>query len=250
MNYRILQGLAQLGHTCVALAPITPEGAREYAARCEPLLSFAVERYTVPHYAFVKDVLTSTEYRRLECDQIRTILPRLISHAPPDLVVLGRESFCRYAQVSKVQDMCPVVLIAHADPGYCLSGLDETAAGHLLGDLNQLDSVIAVGVSQGHSWIRKGLCNVRTIPNVVDPQVFTPTPKNRALLRALRLGDDDIVVLHVSNLKPEKRVGDLIESAKIVLAQNGRAVYVLSHERYGHSLPGDPSAHLVFVQRC
>jgi glycosyltransferase involved in cell wall biosynthesis len=69
--------------------------------------------------------------------------------------------------------------------------------------------------------------NVKIIPNAIDLHQFSPQPKNYALLRELAIRDDDIVVVHASNLKGLKRPMDVVHSAEKVLQQNSKLMYLI-----------------------
>src|SRR5581483_4211837 len=61
----------------------------------------------------------------------------------------------------------------------------------------------------------------------VDPAHFAPRPRDAALARALGIRDDDLVVAHLSNLKPWKRPLDLVASAALTLPSNPRLLYLV-----------------------
>ena len=72
-----------------------------------------------------------------------------------------------------------------------------------------------------------GFNNIKVIPNAIDLHQFSPRPKNHALLRKLAIKDDNIIVMHVSNLKALKRPLDIVNSAEKALRQNPKLVYVI-----------------------
>jgi glycosyltransferase involved in cell wall biosynthesis len=72
-----------------------------------------------------------------------------------------------------------------------------------------------------------GISNIKVIPNAIDLHQFSPHPKNHALLRELAIEDDNIIVMHVSNLKALKRPMDIVHSAEKALRQNPKLVYVI-----------------------
>lgn len=53
---------------------------------------------------------------------------------------------------------------------------------------------------------------IEVIPNFVDTERYAPAPRDHARLRALLpgLGDDEPVLVHVSNFRPVKRIGDVV----------------------------------------
>ncbi len=56
---------------------------------------------------------------------------------------------------------------------------------------------------------------VRTIYNFIDMERFRPRPVNRAAL----VGDDEKIVMHISNFRPVKRVTDVVRAFKKMLEQ-------------------------------
>ena len=69
--------------------------------------------------------------------------------------------------------------------------------------------------------------DVRVVPNPVKVDRFSPRPSDPGLRRELAIAEDDVVVVHASNLKPIKRAQDLVESAAIALRSDPRLVYVV-----------------------
>ena len=72
-----------------------------------------------------------------------------------------------------------------------------------------------------------GWDDVVVIPNAVDTERFAPRPKNPALLRQHGIPDTALVVAHLSNLKPIKQPLDVVASARAVLPQDPRLVYLI-----------------------
>ena len=66
--------------------------------------------------------------------------------------------------------------------------------------------------------------DVRVIPNFVDPEVYSPAQCNMME----RNGDRDVVIIHISNFRPVKRIQDLVYAMTMVVkrAQNARLVLV------------------------
>jgi glycosyltransferase involved in cell wall biosynthesis len=60
--------------------------------------------------------------------------------------------------------------------------------------------------------MRPGLWHNKVIPNPVDVRMFRPQPTN-GLRKTLGLQEEDVVVVHTSNLKPIKRPLDLVQLA-------------------------------------
>jgi glycosyltransferase involved in cell wall biosynthesis len=69
--------------------------------------------------------------------------------------------------------------------------------------------------------------SVEIIPNAVDLQQFSPTLRDDTLAREFAIRNDDIVVAHISNMKPMKRPLDIINSAERALQQDSRLLYLM-----------------------
>jgi glycosyltransferase involved in cell wall biosynthesis len=103
----------------------------------------------------------------------------------------------------------------------------DPLARRQLDELRRVDVVVAIAEHLRRDLAPLELRRVAVIPNPVDLERFTPGPKPPALLDALRLGAEQVVVAHVSNFKPAKRAADIVESAARVLAARPDVVYLL-----------------------
>ncbi len=225
----LLKGLVKLGHGVRAVAPIVAG----VASREDPLRSWCpeieVQRYQVPHYA-TDEVHTPVQpaYRDEERRQIRTHLLRLSKEKRADLILVGKETFVH--EIPKISQRLGLPWVLRLG-GHVLMGLGE---GHLSGEAEELrrcfqaaDLVVAQAEHLRLPAERFGCRKIAVVPNTVDLDQFAPRPKSAQLCRALGIGADDIVVMHVSNLKPVKRAADMIESAPAVLAADPRIRYVI-----------------------
>jgi N-acetyl-alpha-D-glucosaminyl L-malate synthase BshA len=68
--------------------------------------------------------------------------------------------------------------------------------------------------------------DVIAIPNFVDTDVFHPVPTAKNLRRLIAQNDEKLLV-HVSNFRPVKRVGDAIRAFKILLDSGVKAKFLL-----------------------
>jgi len=92
--------------------------------------------------------------------------------------------------------------------------------------VQRADAVTAVSdFMRGEAYARLGITQEATvIPNFVDPEVFSPVPCERT-----ERGDErDVVIIHISNFRPVKRIQDLIYAMSMVVkrAANARLVLV------------------------
>jgi glycosyltransferase involved in cell wall biosynthesis len=226
----LLAGLVRLGHKVRAIAPITANlesGEDPMSAWCPEI---AVSRYTVPYFE-TDSVESPVElcYREEERRQIRTNVLRLFGSEPADIILVGRETFVHeIPELAKRLDRPWILRLG----GHMLMGLAEGRfpcgeADELKRCFHSADLVLAQAEHLRPLAARLGCREIAVIPNLVDLEQFSPRPKPAELCSALGIQSDDVVVMHASNLKLLKRVGDLVESAPATLAANPRVIYVI-----------------------
>jgi glycosyltransferase involved in cell wall biosynthesis len=100
-------------------------------------------------------------------------------------------------------------------------------ADRLLERFNQIDVAVTFARHMQRTLGRLGLPTVKVIPNPVDLERFRPMTGRPALRRELEIGDDAIVVAHVSNLKWLKRPLDIVNAAEITSREDDRLVFLV-----------------------
>jgi N-acetyl-alpha-D-glucosaminyl L-malate synthase BshA len=82
--------------------------------------------------------------------------------------------------------------------------------------INRADAVTAVsGFMQREAYERLAIKNeIRVIPNFVDPDLYSPAP-----CEAMERGPEEIVITHVSNFRPVKRIQDLVYAMRMVVKE-------------------------------
>jgi glycosyltransferase involved in cell wall biosynthesis len=231
VDAELLTGLVRRGHQCRAFAPLMSD----WNADASPLVGHAnlqVCLYPVPRFPPApEDFFRSADLQELHrLTTVPTILAA-IANDRPEAILFGAEYFgFDIADVAAAQGI-PTLLIAHNGnlPSAVLNGaFSEAESSRLIEQLRHVDCIVAVARHLAEGWKRLGFDNVRTIPNAVDCKVFAPGARKAALLRSLDIAADDVVVIHLSNLKPVKRVGDLIDSAVRALRSNPKLLYVIA----------------------
>ena len=226
---QLLSGCAARGHRVRAIAPITTAASRA-GQRFDAAHPFiAVTRFVVPYFENAPDTPPAEDYRRAEGLHIQNALSRLLAEEPPDLVIIGRETFAWHVpDITKRHDIPSVALVHGAtSTGIERGTIPQAMAQQLLDHLRKVDCLVLVAAHLLRRFQRWGFQDLRVIQNGVDLQRFTPQPKNEALLRALGIAPDAVVVTHVSNLKSLKRPFDIVASASQTLRQNPQLVYVI-----------------------
>ncbi len=226
---QLLTELAGRGHRVRALAPIPPEELRagdEFAARHPEIV---LTRFAVPYYAIEPTLLPPAEFRELEHRQITAALPRMIAARRPDVILIGRGSFVLdVADVARDYNIPCVLRSAGATSLGIVDGIFAPEMTHrLLDQYRKLDLIISPARHLAERLREAGLSQVQTIPNAVDTTRFFPQRKDPQLLDQLRIGRDEDVVVHASNLKPFKRPLDLIAAAERILHVHRGVAFVI-----------------------
>jgi glycosyltransferase involved in cell wall biosynthesis len=210
---------ARLGHKVWALAPITAEALRSGDRFAVSHPEIGVTRFRVPYFETSPDSPPPAEYRRLEHEQIQEGLPLLIR----------RESFAWHVpDIARARSVPCILRIAGATTaGILKHTYPEALARQLLEQFRKVDLIITPARHLTDSLRQLACNNIATIPNAVDLHQFSPKPKDGRLLRQLAIKDDDIIVVHASNLKPLKRPLDLVYSAEKALPRNPNLCYVI-----------------------
>ena len=239
----LLSGFAAAGHAVRVLSPITPDAWRAgdpFAARYPHI---RVTRFEVPSFESSPDLPASDAYRRIEREQIRTLLPALISEERPDIIFLTRETFAWDAPDIAAAHSVPCVLRTAGATTFGILNrtLPDTEVHDLLEQFQKADLIISPAQHLAERLRQLGLHRVTVIWNAVDLDRFSPRPKDANLLRELTIRGDDIVVAHVSNMKSLKRPLDIVGAADTALRQNPRLLFLIV---------GDGSSRHVMEQAC
>ena len=230
LGTELVSGLAARGHRLRAMAPRSPAAAADTARfdALHPDVRTTWLRVPVASSGLA-DGSRNHPYREAEDAGIRDALPRLLAEARPDVILIGRES--TVGEVPSVARRHGIPTVALVQGGTTLRKIvdddGDALARRQREQLRRVDVVVAIADHLARDLAAIRLPRLVTIPNPVDMEQFAPGPKPRALREALGLGPHDVVVSHVSNFKSMKRVGDIVESARHVLAARPDVVYLL-----------------------
>jgi glycosyltransferase involved in cell wall biosynthesis len=224
----LLPGLAQLGHRVrvIAQAPAAREGQQRTGLRWDiPTLSvewFALEYRsgsTPPPSSFLEK----------EKQTLMPLFGRMVRQQTPNVVMIGRQDLIWNVFALCREYHLPSFLIPHSSPLAALSGgtYPETVKQQLVDQFCQVDCVVAVARHLEELFRSVGVASVCTIPNIADPSQFRPEPKNPQLLAELGIGENQLVISHISNLRAKKRPLDIIAAAEVVLRTNPSIVYLI-----------------------
>jgi glycosyltransferase involved in cell wall biosynthesis len=242
MASQLLIGLSELGHNIEAIAPITSSALRLGDRFAKSNQALRVTRVVVPEFDISPDTSPSAKHRDQERRQVAELVTRSIARRSPDILLVGRESFA--AHVTGLTDT-PSVLIVQASPTTGANGNPaalaksflrnfrqfdvavESAIPILLRNFRQFDVVVTPAAHMQRRLAELGVPKVEIIPNPVDLDRFRPGPASVAVRRALGVGDTDLVVMHLSNLKAVKRPLDIVDAAEVALREDNRLVFVI-----------------------
>jgi glycosyltransferase involved in cell wall biosynthesis len=225
--YQLLGGLVAAGHTVRALTPVTPDTLAEG------------ERFRVAHPAvplhwirldeldYTPDVPAPEAYRQRERAELWRVADSLLQERRPDLVVCGHESWGWHVpELAGAHDL-PCLQLVRGNPirGILEGTYPEAAGARLLAELRKAAIVVAPASHMADGLGRLGF-DARAVPNAIDLGAFAPRPPDPRLARALGIGEGDIVVACVGNLKAIKRPLDVVESAALALRRDPRLRYL------------------------
>ncbi|MEA2308537.1 MAG: hypothetical protein QOI65_823 [Thermoleophilaceae bacterium] len=226
---QVLPGLAALGHRIEAIAPITESalGAGDPFAAREPEVELS--RFVMPYLDSAPDTPPSESYRRQEREEIERLVALGIEAGPPDVLLIGRESFAPHVVgLAREHSIPTVLLVAGATTMGILNGsYPPPLAARLLDCCREVDVSVTSAQHMRTTLGELGVPDVEVIPNPVDLERFRPATRTPAMDAELDLTGGDVVVAHISNLKSIKRPLDLVDAAEIALGQNDRLVFVV-----------------------
>jgi len=225
----LLAGFVKRGCSVRALAPMTVEAAGLGDAFAAGHPEIEVTRFPVSCFENSPDISPPEEYRKREDAQIQQKLPGLIARQRPDIIFIGRETFAWQVPDIARRHAIPCVLrmAGSTTLGILKGTYSETQARRLFEQFGKVELLVTPARHLAESVRQLGLQRIKTIANAVDLEHFSPQPKNRALLQELGIEDDEIVVMHLSNMKIIKRPEDVVVSAEATVRRNPKLVYVM-----------------------
>jgi glycosyltransferase involved in cell wall biosynthesis len=228
-SFQLLEGLAGLGHRIEAIAPITEDALRSGDRLAGGDHGIEVARFVLPYLDISPDTPPSGDYRQLERGQIEQLVGDAVARGRPDVLFIGRESFAEHAApLAQMHSLPSVLRLAGATTMGIVNGSYPTPlAARLLERFNQVDVAVTAARHMQQTLRRLGLPAVKVIPNPVDLERFHPTTGAPALRRELEIGDNAIVVAHVSNLKALKRPLDIVNAAEMASREDDRLVFLV-----------------------
>ena len=226
----LLVGLAGRGHSVIAIAPITEEAAAAGRAFDGAHPELIITRFPVPYFTSNPLSPEPEDYRSSITGHLERLLPGAIARDQPDVMLVGRESFAWTAPGIARRHGVPVVQrLAGTATRALIEGLyPAPLAGELREQFSRADAVVTPGRQLAVALKEDlGLAGVKVIPTGIDLHRFRPIPRDPLLADRWAIAPGDIVVAHVSNLKPVKRAIDVVRSAALALPRDRRLVYLI-----------------------
>lgn len=163
----------------------------------------------------------------------RASLLRLWKRDKPDLVHIATEGPLGYSALLAARQLrIPISSSFHTNfhsysRHYGFPFLGRIALGYLRHFHNRTKATLSPTVELNDELSRDGFHNLRLLARGVNTQVFSPVHRNLALRHYYGVGADDLLVVHVSRLAPEKNYPLLLRAFAAVRAAHPRAKFVV-----------------------
>lgn len=226
---QLLLGIVKSGHTIRAIAAIREDALKQgdWFAAEHPALS--LRRYAIPFDHTATWTPLPPEVDQHECDSIRTLFREAIAERRPDVVFLGREASSIHAMPAAREFGLPVVIRITGGVEGIRRGLCPKPRAKVLLEAMKQATLLCPQAEHMAATLRSlGLTRIKTIPNLVDMDLFAPRKTDGRLRRQLAIGDKHLVVLHMSNMKEMKRPDDIVRAAPQILAEQPDTTFVIA----------------------
>lgn len=226
--------ISKLGHQIRSVAPITPQEmlSGDKFKLSHPELN--VLRFLLPYFETSPNLPPSEDYRKLEGDEIKSNLSKLIDEKKPDIIVAGRETYAWHVPEIATKYSVPSILITAGSTtnGILNKTIPEESSKKLIAQYKKFDLLISPALHMEKSIRGLGVQNIITIVNAIDIQQFAPKEKNLDILKELQIDSSKFIVGHISNMKFIKRPFDIVDSAEIILKNHPNIVFLIIGDGY------------------
>lgn len=226
LHSRLLSGLVKHGYGAYAIAPIDPAvplAQRQHAST----RAIDIQWLELEDIKLDKRNPSSMDAFYRDSRAVTAVLPEAIARIRPAAIVLAfSELVAGIPDLAHVHGV-PCVVIAQTVISTRFGGaFRNDIAELLLDEYRKADQIVAIADHISDSLHRCGIVNVPSVPNGVDTEDFRPGKPPQALRARLNVGENDIIVLHASNMVPVKRPLDIVAAAEQSLGQNPRLQFV------------------------
>ena len=238
---RLVEGLLRQGHTIQLVRPRQHDADRPGAAHgYEEILRHGV---AIPRYDGLRMGLPA-----------KAALVRRWSRQRPDVVQIVTEGPLGWSALGAARKLgLPVVSDFHTNfhsysSHYGVGWLKRPISAYLRRFHNRTDATFVPTARMRQDLAAEGYRNLAVVARGVDTRLFNPGRRSQALRRGWGAGEDDLVVLHVGRLAPEKNlalllrgfaaVADAVPGARLVVVGDGPALAQLRRAHPQHVYAG------------
>lgn len=217
---RLVDGLRRHGHSVQLIRPRQHDGdepARE--GLFEEVLARAI---AIPRYANLKMGLPAKQ-----------ALLRQWSLCRPDVVHIATEGPLGWSALAAAKKLkLPVVSDFHTNfhsytQHYGVGWLKKPIAAYLRKFHNRTDTTLVPTAAMQKALSEEGYRAVQVVARGVDAQLFSPRRRSAELRQAWGVTDDDLVVVSVGRMAPEKNLDLVFASFDAIRTKQPRARLVL-----------------------
>jgi glycosyltransferase involved in cell wall biosynthesis len=225
---QLVIGWAGLGHAVRAVAPITPQALRFGDKFAASHLELDLHRFLMPYFDRTAYVPPPDDFLKLEGEQIRQVVTPLIERERPDVILIGDAHGWHVPEIAKSFNL-PSVLLVRGNPTLAIlrGAYPERLVERFVDQCRKVSLIVTPAAHLSQGLRQLGFGDVKTIPNAIDLNQFSPSPKDGALRRELSIEDGDTVVMLVASLVSRKRPLEVVASAEITLKHNSALTYVI-----------------------
>jgi len=225
INGYLLKGLHDAGYPLSVVAPAS-RGRAAVVGRLYPNIALAEVPITLsPNAPWLRPM--DDPEKLTDIANLQAAFTEIAERFNPEIVFTGREDFLESVLPWTLRRGLPVVCRAPGS-GALMADTYGAAARRAMFDLvGKADIIIAPALHVAAGLAKNGFRNIVTIQNPVDMARFRSGPIDRELAARFGLTSEHVVVAHVSNLKPVKRVQDIVAAAAQAVGRDPRLVFLV-----------------------
>ena len=220
---RLVEGLVAAGHRVDLIRPRQPHEGGEPGARATDGLEEMLSRgIPLPKYAQLQLGLPA-----------RQLLLRRWSRQRPDIVQLVTEGPLGWSALAAARKLqLPVISEFHTNfhrytGHYGVGWLKAPIAAYLRSFHKRADLTLVPTRALGNELLALGIPRIDVVSRGVDTELFAPYRRSAGLRRQWGLGPDDLAVLYVGRIAPEKNLALLEKAFAAIHARHPRARLVM-----------------------
>jgi glycosyltransferase involved in cell wall biosynthesis len=215
----LARGLVALGHS---MEVVRPRQADESAASIAGLDHLPMRSAKLPRYPGLRFGMPA--HRRLR---------RHWLHRRPDVLYIATEGPLGLTALGAARRLqLPVCTGFHTRfddyaRHYGLAFLTPIVGAYLRRFHNRADATLVPTTELADDLAASGFRNVRLLRRAVDTRLFDPSRRDAALRREWGLGENDLAVIHVGRVAPEKNLDVAVAAFRAIRKRHASAKFVL-----------------------